>query len=449
MKEKKAKKLSNGKRKIEETEPVGAGGNILAEKEMIVQRLASEASGKAMKYERLGPQEFIPYPHDEMTIDNIKLACSMHFSDRLSHEDMVCDILQSQNGPSCSKLSHIKSFKIIHVRFIKGVVHRENSIDLDTSVSSKLLLSAPMGFKNKQRYVWDNKSSKILTVSSSSTCLSRAAATSEREKCNASSSESKVYPQSLSISSMLRLGRLVSKTMEAPKGIEIFEFNISTMAWYQPVIERYYIEKEAFAHGGFRSVFKAKDTNRKVVVIKKFLKKTLDIMDEVNETITIPESAESLSRKAVQMRMLVLNFAEQFKFSLPKHVQNQFGETFSYRKVKFGKIVENGECVMVEDYIAGEFAKYLNNDGYMTRNEIADIELVQKAECLAHFSYEKSNQELLLLDIQGSGYQLYDPEIATATGLADENGLRFCMGNLSTVACTNFSTHLQQILQVS
>ena len=84
------------------------------------------------------------------------------------------------------------------------------------------LLSAPMGFKNKQRYVWDNKSSKILTVSSSSTYLSRAAAASEREKCNASSSESKVYPQSLSISSMLRLGRLVSKTMEAPKGIEIF-----------------------------------------------------------------------------------------------------------------------------------------------------------------------------------------------------------------------------------
>ena len=79
LKEKKAKKLSNGKAKIEETEPVGAGGNILAEKEMIVQRLASEASGKAMKYERLGPQEFIPYPHDEMTIDNIQLACSMHF----------------------------------------------------------------------------------------------------------------------------------------------------------------------------------------------------------------------------------------------------------------------------------------------------------------------------------------------------------------------------------
>ena len=73
MKEKKAKKLSNGKGKIEETEPVGAGGNILAEKEMIVQRLASEASGKAMKYERLA-QEFIPYPHDEMTIDNIQTS---------------------------------------------------------------------------------------------------------------------------------------------------------------------------------------------------------------------------------------------------------------------------------------------------------------------------------------------------------------------------------------
>ena len=40
-------------------------------------------------------------------------------------------------------------------------------------------------------------------------------------------------------------------------------------------------------------------------------------------------------------------------------------------------------------------------------------ELQLKAECLVHFTYESTNQKLMLLDIQGSGYQLYDPEIAT------------------------------------
>ena len=35
------------------------------------------------------------------------------------------------------------------------------------------------------------------------------------------------------------------------------------------------------------------------------------------------------------------------------------------------------------------------------------------AETLSHFSYVKSQQNLLLVDIQGSGWRLYDPEIAT------------------------------------
>jgi len=49
--------------------------------------------------------------------------------------------------------------------------------------------------------------------------------------------------------------------------------------------------------------------------------------------------------------------------------------------------------------------------------------------CLSHYSYEKSNKKILLADIQGSGYALYDPEIATTENALDESGgLRFCMG---------------------
>ena len=35
----------------------------------------------------------------------------------------------------------------------------------------------------------------------------------------------------------------------------------------------------------------------------------------------------------------------------------------------------------------------------------------QKAECLSHFSFEKSNSKLMLLDLQGSGHTLLDPEL--------------------------------------
>ena len=59
-------------------------------------------------------------------------------------------------------------------------------------------------------------------------------------------------------------------------------------------------------------------------------------------------------------------------------------------------------------------------------------------ETLSHFSYVKSQQNLLLVDIQGSGWRLYDPEIATVGSSFDGEELLFCMGNLSTEALKTF-----------
>ena len=64
-------------------------------------------------------------------------------------------------------------------------------------------------------------------------------------------------------------------------------------------------------------------------------------------------------------------------------------------------------------------------------------EFCQKAECLSHFSFEKSDKKLMIVDIQGSGANLYDPEIATMELLAD--GKIFCAGNLSKTAIDAFS----------
>ena len=61
----------------------------------------------------------------------------------------------------------------------------------------------------------------------------------------------------------------------------------------------------------------------------------------------------------------------------------------------------------------------------------------QKAECLVHFTYEKSQEKLIVVDLQGSGYTLYDPEIALYEAVIDGNIL-FSAGNLNIVAITNF-----------
>ena len=55
-------------------------GNILERQELVVQRLSSEVSGKAQKYTRVGPREFLQFDEEERSIVGFKGACEKHFS---------------------------------------------------------------------------------------------------------------------------------------------------------------------------------------------------------------------------------------------------------------------------------------------------------------------------------------------------------------------------------
>ena len=65
--------------------------------------------------------------------------------------------------------------------------------------------------------------------------------------------------------------------------------------------------------------------------------------------------------------------------------------------------MSTGEVVTVEEFIEGDFIKYVNNTGErcVDNNLIAD-----KAEAFCHYSYEKSEGKLMVVDIQGSEYIL-------------------------------------------
>ena len=45
--------------------------DIKQKEEIVIQRLSTEVSGKAQKYSRIGPQEFIPFDYEEVTLNNI------------------------------------------------------------------------------------------------------------------------------------------------------------------------------------------------------------------------------------------------------------------------------------------------------------------------------------------------------------------------------------------
>ena len=84
------------------------------------------------------------------------------------------------------------------------------------------------------------------------------------------------------------------------------------------------------------------------------------------------------------MHCLAQNFANQLRQEIEKaNLQEPFGPTLKYGNI-YGK--KGLEYVTVEEYLEGEFDKYINNDGKICYGR--DKTISEKAECLAHYSYK-------------------------------------------------------------
>ena len=105
--------------------------------------------------------------------------------------------------------------------------------------------------------------------------------------------------------------------------------------------------------------------------------------------------------------------ARYFSVSFSEAVFNvceDFGECLNYNPVYFRKI--NHDCVTVEEFLPGDFQKYINSNGNICLN---DLDITEKAETFVQYTYEKSSNRLMITDLQGVGCHLCDPEIATQT----------------------------------
>ena len=93
------------------------------------------------------------------------------------------------------------------------------------------------------------------------------------------------------------------------------------------------------------------------------------------------------------MHNLARNFAAQLtQLVLDQDLRDLFGETCSY----LGKL-SDAEFVTVEEFVQGKMGELVNNYGTPCGNK-EDV-MLQKAECLVHFSYEKSNYQVMLLNV--------------------------------------------------
>ena len=181
-------------------------GNIFERQELVVQRLRSEVSGKAQKYTRVGPREFVRYDEEELSFEGIKAACKKHLLSSLERKGLSCDILAGAQGrsPSYHSMKHIADFKLIHVRFTKS--------------------SSSPAWKLEEEYA--SSSSRQQCVSEPVTPPRPGRKNPEyRAQSTGSPNAKQLFPKSLSISHMMKLGKLV-KPNEAVSVLEVYPFDL-------------------------------------------------------------------------------------------------------------------------------------------------------------------------------------------------------------------------------
>lgn len=137
------------------------------------------------------------------------------------------------------------------------------------------------------------------------------------------------------------------------------------------------------------------------------------------------------------MDLLSRNFTKKLEKELRLNGNLElYGKTLTHTKIYMGRIhgQSDDDWITVEQYINGEFTKYMNNTGipYGVNSEIR-----QKCASLAHFSYERSHENIMVVDIQGSDHILFDPEIASKE-LLDGEEVFFSAGILSLRAISDF-----------
>ena len=111
------------------------------------------------------------------------------------------------------------------------------------------------------------------------------------------------------------------------------------------------------------------------------------------------------------MHTLAENFCRQLAKKVSElKCEDEFGQIVNqmYQEIYLGKVIDDGEFATIEEFIPGSFVKFFNNTGIPCEDN-ENTENGMKAECLAHFSFEKSSRKIMLVDIQGCGVKLYDP----------------------------------------
>ena len=176
-------------------------------------------------------------------------------------------------------MKHIPVFKVIHVRFIKS------------SISPTWQL--------ENEYASSSSRQQCLSEPVTPPCPSRKNP-EKRTQSACSPNAKQLFPKSLSISHIIKLGKLV-KPNKVVSVLEVYSSDLENINWsLLPQKVEFVIEKDVLGIGGFRQAFKARSSSpnfsNAVWVVKKYLPSTAK---EITEDIKI--TIEEHTKKVVQM----------------------------------------------------------------------------------------------------------------------------------------------------
>jgi len=192
-----------------------------------------------------------------------------------------------------------------------------------------------------------------------------------------------------------------------------FTFDPQNSKWVRERV-RVQIAKHPFAQGGMRVVYRMREFDEKINngeyvegVAKKFKPECEDKQYYYDEAMT---------------QMVCESYAQEFN-------RRRTGVYIGFLPVSVLRLDMDGILYNSEPYLRGDYLKHNDNSGHVDTEETCP-------QAFSHFTYEASNQTLIVVDIQGVGDYYTDPQIHSF------NGEGFGLGNLGGSGIKKFlQTH--------
>ena len=167
------------------------------------------------------------------------------------------------------------------------------------------------------------------------------------------------------------------------------------------------LDDQPFAKGGLRMVYHLQDVTD--IDDDDDDERALDetqasMMTYVAKVSIDPNEDDETYFRDVEMQAVAADYAQLYNSYLPPR-RVAFVQAWICQLTERARPA--GRLVNVEPFIVGDYRKHNNNCGY-----VSDLER-NTPQAFSHFTFEASNHEILVVDIQGVGDHYTDPQIHT------------------------------------